>query len=372
MNKISFPLKLRMKRPQVADLQDALQVLLDRGILLREDGAARRELSAALPRERAEQTYGATTRKLVSAFQQERRLFGPTGAPSGEVDEPTAKALNALLKELGVLDQPAEPAAPRSFVVSGEVRREDGLPMHGVQVRAVHEAVRRAIRLGEDTTDVIRRAKPLEIVDPIVPASELEPHQVEGKIFSRSSASVGGLRVVIVDKGVGGDVQLAETVTGEGGAFRATFSDGDLRRRGKALPDLQARVFAGDAFLDASDVHYNASNRETLNVALDDEASSVLASEHETLIGAIARNHKGQLGDLKESDDRQDITYLANKTGWDARAVALAALADQFSARTMDATGAPAIAPPLFYALFRAGLPANEDNLYPNDAQTLG
>ncbi|HKZ55346.1 MAG TPA: neuraminidase-like domain-containing protein [Anaerolineales bacterium] len=407
MNKISFPLKLRMKRPQVADLQDALQVLLDRGILLREDGAARRELSAALPRERAEQTYGATTRKLVSAFQQERRLLGPTGAPSGEVDEPTAKALNALLKELGVLDQPAEPAAPRSFVVSGEVRREDGLPMHGVQVRAVHEAVRRAIRLGEDTTDVegrysiryeplpgirsinlrvtvldadgkllrdsdvIRRAKPLEIVDPIVPASELEPHQVEGKIFSRSSASVGGLRVVIVDKGVGGDVQLAETVTGEGGAFRATFSDGDLRRRGKALPDLQARVFAGDAFLDASDVHYNASNRETLNVALDDEASSVLASEHETLIGAIARNHKGQLGDLKESDDRQDITYLANKTGWDARAVALAALADQFSARTMDATGAPAIAPPLFYALFRAGLPANEDILYRTDAETL-
>jgi hypothetical protein len=41
MNKITFPWKLRMRGPEVADLQDALQLLLDRGALLAGDEAAR-------------------------------------------------------------------------------------------------------------------------------------------------------------------------------------------------------------------------------------------------------------------------------------------------------------------------------------------
>ena len=304
MNKITFPLKPRMKGPKVADLQAALQLLLDRGVILRDDEAARRELSAALQRERAEQTYGSATRKLVSVFQNERRL-----EPSGSVDEPTANALNAALKELGALD-------------------------------------------------------------PATPGADSATFQVEGKVTSRVSAGVGGLRVRIVDKTVGKDIPLAEAVTDENGAYQVTFTDADLRKRGKAQPDLQARVFAGETFLAASDVRYNASNREILNVLLDEKASSALRSEHDTLTGALSIHFKGKLGDLKETDDRQDITYLANKTGWDARAVALAALADQFSARTTEAGGTAGIEPAFFYALFRAGLPANEAMLYQTDAKT--
>src|SRR5206468_3302577 len=59
--------------------------------------------------------------------------------------------------------------------------------------------------------------------------------------------------------------------------------------------------------------------------------------------------------------------YLANKTGWDARAVALAALADQFSQRT----GTAKVPPVFFYSLFRAGLAANEDTLYHADTATF-
>jgi hypothetical protein len=47
MNKIIFPLEPRMKEPEVGDLQDALQLLLDRGVILRDDGAIG-ELSAVL------------------------------------------------------------------------------------------------------------------------------------------------------------------------------------------------------------------------------------------------------------------------------------------------------------------------------------
>ncbi len=48
MNKITFPLKRGMKRLAVGDLQDALQLLLNRGVLLANDEAARRRLSGFL------------------------------------------------------------------------------------------------------------------------------------------------------------------------------------------------------------------------------------------------------------------------------------------------------------------------------------
>jgi hypothetical protein len=123
-------------------------------------------------------------------------------------------------------------------------------------------------------------AKSLKNVEVVVSGVESMTFQVDGKVSSRFRAGVGGLRVQIVDKTVGDDVQLAEAVTGEAGAYQATFIDADLRTRGKARPDLQARVFAGKRFLAASELRYNASNRETLNVSLDEKASTALPSEH--------------------------------------------------------------------------------------------
>lgn len=203
------------------------------------------------------------------------------------------------------------------------------------------------------------------------PAEDQVTYFVEGKVASRSSAGVGGLRVEIVDKNVEKDHLLARAVTDENGAYQVNFNDADLRRRGKARPDLQARSFKDDTLLAASDVRYNASNRESLNILLDDKATSALRSEYETLTGTLLNHFKGKLGDLKETDERQDITYLANKTGWDARAVALAALAGQFSTRTREARRRAGIEPAFFYALFRAGLPANESALYQAETKTV-
>jgi hypothetical protein len=145
MNKITFPLKPGMQGPAVADLQDALQLCMDRGAILTNNEPARQEWSAALKPEREEQTYGDITGRLVSIFQGERHI-----QPSGVVDEPTANALNALLKEWGLLDQLA---GPQSFAVSGQARREEGAPLQGMRVRAVHQAATGSLRLGEDTTD---------------------------------------------------------------------------------------------------------------------------------------------------------------------------------------------------------------------------
>lgn len=299
MNKIISSLRSRMQGPTVADLQDGLQLLLDRGMLLADDEGLRRDLSAALRNERAEQTFGGATGKLVGRFQVERHLQA-----SGAVDEPTAGALNSLLEELG------------AFGPAGT-------------------------------------------------------YNVQGRVASRVSAGVGGLRVMVVDKAVGGDTPLGEARTDARGHYEVSFPETDLRRRGKVKPDLQARVFSGGQFLAASEVRYDASAAETLNVLLDDNASTNLASEHETLIAALSLHYKGNLGDLQETDERQDITYLANKSGWDARAVALAALAEQFSAKTGAANANTRIEPAFFYALFRSGVPANETSIYRTDPKTV-
>lgn len=203
--------------------------------------------------------------------------------------------------------------------------------------------------------------------DPVTPPATPIPtkYQVQGIVASRVSADVSGLIVRIVDKRVAGpDVVLVQkAITDASGAYQATFTDEGLRKAGKTRPDLQARVFKGDTFLGASEVRYNATTSETLNVQLSDDTANVLASEYDTLIAALRSHYAGKLSDLKETDDQQDITYLANKTGWDARAVAFAALADKFSQNSAPA-GQPAIAPDYYYALFRAWLPADETTLY--------
>jgi len=202
-----------------------------------------------------------------------------------------------------------------------------------------------------------------------------EVFTVDGKVASINRAGVGGLRVQIVDKNVCNDQDLTETITNDDGAYQAAFKAASLQKLGKQRPDLQARVFAGQKFLAASEVRYNASNQETLNVLLTQETSSALPSEHETLTKALSVHSQGNLADLQETDDCQGITYLANKTGWDARAVALAALADQFSQQHHTANpytgGEAGIHPSFYYAIFRAGLPANADTLYNADATTV-
>lgn len=197
---------------------------------------------------------------------------------------------------------------------------------------------------------------------------------VEGTVTSPDRAGVGGLRVEILDRNVGLDIPLAEAVTDERGRYEVRFAAPSLDERRKTRPDLQARVHAGGALLAASEVHYNATGQETLDVVLP-AGSAALPSEHESLIHAMAAHYDGPLGSLEESDQRQDVTYLANKTGWDARAVALAALADRFSRDPTigpEPAPSPPIHPALYYALFRAGLPASADTLYQADAEEVG
>src|SRR6185503_15186472 len=117
-------------------------------------------------------------------------------------------------------------------------------------------------------------------------------YTVEGRVSSPDSASVGGLRVQIVDKNVGPDVLMAETSTDERGDYNVSFIVPSLVERCKDKPDLQARVYFGGTFLAASVVRYYATPHEVLNVKLPAN-SAALPSEYETLVRVLAAHCSG-------------------------------------------------------------------------------
>jgi Neuraminidase-like domain/Salmonella virulence plasmid 28.1kDa A protein len=286
-------------------------------------------------------------------------------------------------------------------IISGTVRQANQTPFKNGIIRAFHVSEAGDIRLGEDTTDaeghytirytplpttsvinlrvsvsdgalnilksseIVRAANPIEVIN-LEGISSVIPieFQVTGKVSSLVSTSISGLIVQVVDKTVGkDDVVLGQTLTEAEGNYKVVFTDATWLSQGKAQPDLQTRILVGDRFLAASEVRYNASRSEILNVSLAESSTPSLRSEHETLLQNIASHFTGNLNDLQETDTRQDITYLANKTGWDARAVAIASLSEQFSQTSQ-------IDPALYYTLFRAGLPANENAIYQIDPKT--
>ena len=215
---------------------------------------------------------------------------------------------------------------------------------------------------------------------PAIAFGDANAYTVAGAVVSPVLPGIGGLEVQLVDKNVGGEQVLASTRTGIDGAYAfapVTIDQAYLEEHHKQWPDLQVHVSGTSGVLASSVVAYSSPPSVTLDVTLPASATG-LPSEYEILTANLTAAYAGSLGALQESDGRQDITYLANKTGWDARAVALAALADQFSQLTADVPVSPpepgktqewpvpvvSLRPEFYYALFRAGLPASADALF--------
>ncbi len=214
----------------------------------------------------------------------------------------------------------------------------------------------------------------LQAKAPQVPQGCGEPdittYKVTGRIAASDRAGTGGLEVQIVDKGVGLDFTLVTVIADPCGNFKATIDAAVITGRGKLHPDLQAKVRIAGATIAKSEVAYNAGENTRLDVTIP-AGTEAMPSELDTLDAAIRVHYGGALGALKEDDKHQDITYLANKTGWDARAIVMAAQAAAFSNLSIPPNGTPGIPAAYFYALFRAGFPANENTLFHTDDHTL-
>lgn len=384
MNTITHPLNQQMRGPQVVDLQNALQALLDRGLILANDERARRELATVLRRELLQQAYGDTTGKLVSIFQRERRL-----QPSGDVDGPTADALNRLLHELGLLDSERAPAVR---LVAGVARREDGVPLRGTRIRAAHVADAREIRLGDDSADaegrytirydalpgvdvvnlkvlaldddartigsseVVPNAKPVETIDLTVPiaAPAGDRQTIEGAILFEHGLPAEKLKLRLYRRDFGGNATLlTETTTVGAGRYAFSYDAG-----GRAA-SLEVRAVTPDGNevpLTKPLNDLTAEARSNLNV-LAPGSLQPLAAEYRRL-SADLESHVGDLHtlkDAKEGDQQQDLSVLNRATGWDARLIALAAITERLAAD--PEVGLPSEA---LYGLLRAGLPSDK------------
>lgn len=182
---------------------------------------------------------------------------------------------------------------------------------------------------------------------------------VRGRVVNHELRGETGLCVVAVDKSIDSEVRLGKGTTGERGAYEIHYSVAHLD---KEKPDVKAQVTGeSDEILAVSAIRYNAGPVENgLDIVIPEEKLSLpaeycrLINELGAQLGNLDETQlKQRLATLKEDDQQQDITYLANKTGWDARMVAMTALASQFSERS-------GIEPEFYYALFRAGVPANQ------------
>ncbi|REL37867.1 hypothetical protein DYD21_08795 [Rhodohalobacter sp. SW132] len=194
----------------------------------------------------------------------------------------------------------------------------------------------------------------------------LKEHSVSGTVYSSRGVGVPGLKAIAVHKSLGDDVILGDGKTDEKGGYTIEYSTEDLSEELKQ-PDLQIKVVDPhdeEMELARSSVRYNFSSKESLNVILSPEKDPKPAPEYIRLHEALQKYTNGRkFHQLKEDDKHQDISFLANKTGWDARMIAMAVLAHEGAEQTE-------LPPPLYYALYRAGVSTDPLELNRTNAHT--
>lgn len=209
--------------------------------------------------------------------------------------------------------------------------------------------------------------KPDEVVSVIVRPPRPEPTaddgvlSVQGVVTDAAGVAVVGLDVQVWDRSVMGKNLLGTASTGIDGRYVVTYDYVALS--GKPAADLLIRVaIAGRAktVLFESDTLFQAPRHATIDLVVD-RAKVPTVPEYERLLAQV----RPLLGDLPLGDiDAGGVGYLAGRGSWDARGIAMAARAEQLNAQTLIPTSH-------FYALMRAGLPGDLDQIYRLDDNTV-
>ena len=154
---------------------------------------------------------------------------------------------------------------------------------------------------------------------------------------------------------------LGTAPTGSDGRYVITYDEAALA--GKPAADLLVRVIIGGrtgTVVSESDTLFQAPRHATVDLVVE-RADVPAAPEYGRLLAHV----KPLLGDRQLGDvDASGVGYLAGRGAWDARGVAMAARAGQLGAQTQ-------IAPAHYYALMRAGLPGELDQIHRLDDDTI-
>ena len=190
---------------------------------------------------------------------------------------------------------------------------------------------------------------------------------VRGRVVTNVGVAAKSLKVIAVDKNPGKEIVLGETITDSSGNYTISYEKEALQKLGKQKADIEITILDPEEEsknYGTSSVHFDADQEEEINLVLPTE-SVEKRSEYLMITSDLKpKIREGTFKDLQENKDRQDISYLANKTGWDARLVAMVSLADKYSAES----GIPA---EFYFALFRAGIPTDADGLYRTNSETV-
>lgn len=392
MKKITSPLEPGQHGDPVADLQDALLFLLDKGIIFPDDESTRREMTAALAQDRQRQSYGDITAKVVAHFQRQQHL-----ERSGQVDAPTAALLNNFLRQFGVLEENENgwTEVVRTLEVQGQTLRAINQDTHhlenidakigrlgpatplslhsrGEEVRSLHQQMTNLglglpqAETGEALFGVGTRDALLQLQATynlartgvyddatrnalaIALGSAAHARRLEGRIFLDNGLPAAKIKLRIVHKGFGqNEASLGEVETDERGFYALPYEANGTPA------NLEVRALdAQGAELRLSNPKVRAGRSAVVNLVAPAALQSRV-NEFQLLgqdLAAVVGQDLGSLAQAQESESRRDVTLLHQATSWDARLIATAATAAKVNALT-------GIGHDALYGVFRAGLP---------------
>lgn len=215
-------------------------------------------------------------------------------------------------------------------------------------------AVWNARRVNERTTLVVRAPGS----EPPAPGGTFS---VQGVVTDAAGVAAVGLGVEAWDHSVGDQNRIGATTTGPDGRYVVTYDRAVLS--GKEAADLQVRVVAPGReaeLLAESSIRFVAPLQATVDLVVK-RSRIPRDSEYARLLASVQL----LLGDRALANvDAGGITYLAGRTGWDARTIAMAAQAGRLSAQTQ-------IPSEHYYALMRSGLPGESTEIHRLDDDGL-
>ncbi len=183
---------------------------------------------------------------------------------------------------------------------------------------------------------------------------------VQGVVTDPGGVAAAGLDVEASDHSVNGATSIGSTTTDLDGRYAITYDAAALS--GKSAADLQVTVVAPDADhpLAQSRILYVAPAQAVVDLVVN-RADVPRDAEHTRLSASV----QSLLANRTLANvDASGVAYLAGRTGWDARTLAMAAQSARLSAQTQ-------IPAEHYYAIMRAGLPGDPAEIHRLDDDAL-
>lgn len=185
-------------------------------------------------------------------------------------------------------------------------------------------------------------------------------YSVQGVVTDADGVAVVGLEIEACDRSLTEQKRLGIAITGADGRYAIAYEMASLSGKRAADLLLRARVSGRQGAVTESDTLFQAPRNAVVDLVVD-RADVPAIPEHGRLLEQIKPLLGGRrLGDV----DAGGVGYLAGRSAWDARGVAMAARAEQLSAQTQ-------IPASHYYALLRAGLPGELDQIHRLDDETV-